>query len=74
MRTTAQVPPEEQVLSKIEIKSIPCIRRMIYYHSIYFEEFVKFYFVQRSQPWEVNIRLGKLFVSSGKLAKKPSVS
>ena len=60
MRAIVRVPPEKKLLLKIEIKSIPCIRRMIYYHSIYFEEFVNFYFVLRSQPWEVNIRLGKL--------------
>ena len=57
MTATVQVPPEEKVLLKIEIKSIPCIRT-IYYHSIYFKEFVNFYFVLRSQPWKVNIRLG----------------
>ena len=47
---------------------------MIYYHSIYFKEFVNVYFVLILQPWEVNIRLGKLFVSSRKLVEKPSVS
>ena len=39
-----------------------------------YKKFIKFYFVLRSQPWEVNIRLGKLFVSSRKLVEKPSVS
>ena len=73
MRTTVQVPPQKKLLLKIEIKSIPCIRT-IYYRSIYFKEFVNFCFVLRSQPWKVNIRLGKLFVSSRKLVEKPSVS
>ena len=67
MRATVRVPPEKKLLLKIEIKSVPCIR-MIYYHSIFFKEFVNFCFVLRSQPWKVNIRLGKSFVSSREIS------
>ena len=70
MTTTVQVPPQEKVFFENRNKI----------HSLYTNDLLpfnllkKFYFVLRSQPWKVNIRLGKSFVSSRKLAEKPSVS